>query len=308
MATKSFKPYYSDEKIRKNVLKRQQSEIWTPEQIDNLAKHFKLKPGMKLLEAGCGPALNLRNFGPYCLPGGELHAVDSNENMLSMAEKLINEEGLINHTKLHKSDIYKLPFRKGTFNITLTHLVLCRSAKPEAALDELIRVTKKGGCIAVFENASSGGAESFWCNAFKTTMQQKFFKHEIYLRTLEGRKKAGSGDWSVGCLIPGWMEQRGLKNVDVRQCERVVWLAPPYKSKAQKAFLKHTREHYERMSKAGSVVFQGDDAALKAGGADDSMIKKNVRLSMNETRKIHKALGGRNDDKQLRVVPDKSRF
>jgi cyclopropane fatty-acyl-phospholipid synthase-like methyltransferase len=50
---------YADPKVRNEVLKRQREDMWSPEQVARLARHFRLKPGLSMLDAGCG-------FG-YCL-------------------------------------------------------------------------------------------------------------------------------------------------------------------------------------------------------------------------------------------------
>ena len=67
---------YRDEKVREEILERQRRGMWTPDQIASFARHFRLRPGMRLLDAGCGHGYCLRTYGPHCMPGGELVGFD----------------------------------------------------------------------------------------------------------------------------------------------------------------------------------------------------------------------------------------
>jgi ubiquinone/menaquinone biosynthesis C-methylase UbiE len=283
-------PDFRDEKIRKYILKRQKGEIWTPEQIESLSRHFKLKPGIKLLEVGCGMGLQLRNFGPYCLPRGELTGVCSNSNAVENVQKLADKEGLGEYSIFVEGDFYNLPFADNTFDFSLTHLLLSWCPDPEKIFDELVRVTKIGGCVAIFDNASQAGAESVWCNLVKKSFDDQLFQSEINQRMAKGAEKLKQGDSSIGCKIAGWMEERGFKDIDIRQCERVIWFAPPYKSPAQKPFLEFSKKRYEMMSKSPVVMLKSIESVLKAGGSTDAMIKRNLQMSVNEIRRINKGI------------------
>ena len=294
MSTKGKKGIdYSDPKIRKDILVRQRREMWTPEQVAGFAKYFGLKPGMKLLDAGCGYGYSLRTFGLYCMPGGSLVGVDIEKTLLKTACRLAKKEGLTKSTFFQQGDIYNLPFNCNTFDIAIAQVVLCHLDKPEQALDELIRVTRRGGCIAVFDNAVGGGSESGWDNLSKWTIKQKLFYYEMSLRTKRGKKKQKTGDFAVGCYVPGWMEQRGLKNVNVRQNERVYWIAPPYRSPNQKTVLRNRKEEYAEW-KPGSPAYRQaikkTVEILHAGGADNKMIRRYIRLGRRLFKRHRKAL------------------
>ena len=126
---------YGDDEIRKEILERQRQGMWTPEQIVSLAKHFRLRPGMKLLDAGCGHDFSLRALGPYCLPGGRLIGLDRESELLVTARELSAKEGLGEFASFRVGDIFAMPFDDDSFDITLCQTVFCHLDRPEVALD-----------------------------------------------------------------------------------------------------------------------------------------------------------------------------
>ena len=287
--TKAKSLDYRDACVREEVLDRQRRTMWTPEQIASLAKHFRLKPGMKLLDAGCGHGFSLRTFGPYCLPGGKLVGCDREKVLLDGAQRLAEEEGLGKAAQFDIGNIYQLPYDSDAFDFSIAQVVLCHLSEPERALDELIRVTRPGGCVAVIDNSHPIGISMIWNNVSKPTIPQLLFRCEANLRMRRGRRRLGLGDFAVGCEMPGWMEQRGLKDVDVRQNERVNWIAPPYSSPAQQAELMLLRERiaspwWRRVNQALDIR-----AWYRAGGVDETMLKRIMRMTRRDMAKVREA-------------------
>jgi SAM-dependent methyltransferase len=292
MAARRPKPIdYSDRQIREDVLIRQRRGMWTPEQIASLAGHFRLRPGMKLLDAGCGYGYCLRTYGQYCMPGGRLVGLDLERELIETARSQTEDEGLGAVSRFTTGDIYGMPFPDDTFDISICHVVMCHLAEPEKALDELIRVTKPGGCVAVFDNAYAGVGSNIWFNIFRPTFKHRLFLFEAGARWFQGRKKLGHGDFGVGCYLPGWMEERGLSEVNVRQNERVRWIAPPYRSPAQQIELERTRE---RLADPDWLLL-GDKPAesrqrMRAGGAGPGMIRRFLAAVRRRTRRMREAM------------------
>lgn len=282
---------YSDPKERKEVLVRQRRGMWTPEQIASFVRHFKLKPGLKLLDAGCGYGYSLRTFGYYCMPRGMLVGIDIEEKLLATARNYSRRERLGKASSFAKADVYSLPFPKNTFDITIAHVLLCHLVDPERAFDELIRVTRRNGCIAIFDNAVEGGGYYGWSNLYTPSIKQKLVEYEMSLRMIRGKKRSGKGDFSVACYIPGWMEKRGLKNVNARCNERITWIAPPYKSPAQRTALRNIKERLkEGTLDTKSAAFKEYIDRLRVGGADENMIKDSIRRSARRDKKWRKAM------------------
>jgi SAM-dependent methyltransferase len=284
---------YSRARTRREVLIRQRREIWTPEQIESLARHFRLKPGMKLLDAGCGFGYAMRTWGRFCLPGGKLTGLDRDKKLLAQAARFCSKEGLGRTASFVCADIHKMPFADNTFDVSLVHVVFVHLAEPEKALDELVRVTRRGGCVVAFEPARSFGSTTGWLSWHEPGVREWLLDAEVEARMKAGRVKVGFGDFGVGLHLPAWMEARGLQNVDVRANERVHWIVPPYRSEGQRVNYRNSierlaesarhRPHWGRVSKA--TLDQ-----MRAGGLPRARFDAALRRSRVRWRAYRKAM------------------
>jgi SAM-dependent methyltransferase len=186
-------------------------------------------------------------------------------------------------------DIYALPFPDDEFDISIAHVVFCHLKEPEKALDELVRVTKRAGCVAVFDNARSPGGGGGWSSAYRPTMRQRLDEFEAGVRSMAGRKKLGFGDFSVGCYVPGWMEARGMTDVDVRTNERVYWVAPPYRSAGQQTDYRNLKERMKE-NRRGFRLDPDYVRELEAGGSSRALINRIRRYGIRNGRMYRKAV------------------
>jgi ubiquinone/menaquinone biosynthesis C-methylase UbiE len=106
-----------------------------------------LKPGMHLLDAGCGPGAITLGLAAAVAPG-HVTGVDVHEPSLELARALALERGVQNVT-FGQHHLRALPYDEGTFDAVFMHAVLQHVDEPEAILRELRRVMKPGAIIGV---------------------------------------------------------------------------------------------------------------------------------------------------------------
>ena len=109
-----------------------------------------IKPGMSILDVGCGPGSITVDFAQLVGPTGKTVGIEISEEPLAMAREMAQARGLENAT-FQVGDIHKLDFPDDTFDIVHVHQVLIHVGDPVHALQELRRVTKKGGIVAARE-------------------------------------------------------------------------------------------------------------------------------------------------------------
>lgn len=111
-------------------------------------KNIIVTRGMKILEAGSGPAHDSIIFAEK---GGMITATDLSENALKNARQIYSKLGY--RITTIKTDIRNLPFRNDLFDIVWNAGVLEHfenSKDLEKAFSEMVRVTKRKGIVLIF--------------------------------------------------------------------------------------------------------------------------------------------------------------
>ena len=106
-----------------------------------------LRPGLTLLDAGCGPGTITVGLAPIVAPG-ELVAVDINADEVARTEAAARAAGLDN-VRVEIASITELPFADQSFDAVFSQAVLDYLPDPIAGLRELHRVLKPGGVIGL---------------------------------------------------------------------------------------------------------------------------------------------------------------
>ena len=114
---------------------------------ENNASYFlrHLKPGMRVLDLGCGPGSISVGLAKAIEPG-ELHGIDMEESQIGIARASAEAGGHSNAT-FHVGDATDLPFDDGYFDAVHTHAVLMHIPDTEKTLSEIKRVLKPGGML-----------------------------------------------------------------------------------------------------------------------------------------------------------------
>ena len=109
-----------------------------------------LRPGMRLLDCGCGPGTITLGLAAAVAPG-EVVGVDLRPEMVAAATALATERG-VTTVRFEVGDIYALPFPDGAFDAAFAAQVLFHLREPLAALKELRRVLAPGGVLGIRDN------------------------------------------------------------------------------------------------------------------------------------------------------------
>jgi ubiquinone/menaquinone biosynthesis C-methylase UbiE len=106
-----------------------------------------LRPGMKLLDCGCGPGAITLGLAEVVAPG-EVVGVDIEQSQVDLARARTAESGIAN-ARFEVGSIYSLPFPDETFDAVFAHAVLEHLQEPIKALRGALRVLKPGGFLGV---------------------------------------------------------------------------------------------------------------------------------------------------------------
>jgi ubiquinone/menaquinone biosynthesis C-methylase UbiE len=161
-----------------------------------------LKPGMRVLDAGCGTGVVTRRIAVKVSPG-EVYGVDMDPLFIEEAKKLAVKEKASNIT-YNLGNIDDLEFDDDVFDLSYSRLVLMHVEDPVKTVAEMVRVTKKGGIIAISDQ-DDGGIIVY---PELPKMLQMFSKYGS-LAKMRGE------DRFIGRKLFSIMEQAGLSSIEV---------------------------------------------------------------------------------------------
>ena len=130
------------------------------DQAEDFIKRLNLKPGMNVLDVACGTG-NLAL--PAARTGATVTGVDIAPNLVEQARENAKREGL--NAQFDEGDAEALPYGDASFDAVVTMFGAMFAPRPELVAEELKRVCRPGGFIAM-ANWTPGG---FIGRMFKTT-------------------------------------------------------------------------------------------------------------------------------------------
>ena len=110
---------------------------------DRLADAADIGDGQAVLDVACGTGILTRVLAERVGSDGSVSGVDLNSGMLAVARRI--SPGIT----WHEADVEALPYEDGSFDAVLCQFGLMLFPAPEAALREMKRVLRSGGCLAV---------------------------------------------------------------------------------------------------------------------------------------------------------------
>ncbi|MEU3654019.1 class I SAM-dependent methyltransferase [Streptomyces sp. NPDC032161] len=160
----------------------------------------ELRPGMTVLDVGCGPGTITADLAALVAPG-RVTAVDTNREVLDRAAEVAAERGL-DRIEFATADVHALDFPDGSFDIVHAHQVLQHVTDPVRALREMRRVCRPGGVVAARD--SDYAAMTWYPEAPGLDAWQ-----ELYGRVA----RANGGEPDAGRRLLSWARKGGFTDI-----------------------------------------------------------------------------------------------
>jgi ubiquinone/menaquinone biosynthesis C-methylase UbiE len=162
----------------------------------------RLQPGMRLLDVGCGPGTITTGLAQRVAPA-EVVAIDVESGILEDARAIARERG-VDNIRFEEANVYALPYEADSFDVAYAHQVLQHLARPVAALEEVRRVLRPGGLVAVRDAD------------YQTMVAWPRYEAIDDWRTLYTAVAArNGGDADAGRRIPSWLATAGFEDIEI---------------------------------------------------------------------------------------------
>lgn len=170
--------------------------------VDNSAAYLAahLRPGMRVLDVGCGPGSITLDLARRVAPG-EVVGIDASASVIASARAAAEAAG-DSRTRFETADATRLPFDADAFDVVHAHQVLQHVPDPVGVLREMARVTRPGGLVA----ARDADYEAMtWAPAHPGL--------DRWLELYRAAARGTGGEPDAGRHLLGWAHAAGLTGV-----------------------------------------------------------------------------------------------
>jgi ubiquinone/menaquinone biosynthesis C-methylase UbiE len=171
-----------------------------------------LRPGMRVLDVGCGPGSITVGLAAAVAPG-EVLGIDLSDDVIAQADALAAEKQVTN-VRFARGDVFVASLSEAGFDVVYAHQVLQHLPRPVDALREMRRLLRPGGLVAVRD---SDYGTCTWSPPDDRLGRWLALYHEV------ARRNGGEAD--AGRFLHGWVREAGLEVVRV---SGTTWTFPGY--------------------------------------------------------------------------------
>ncbi|WP_116449390.1 methyltransferase domain-containing protein [Blastococcus litoris] len=176
-----------------------QSHRWRT--VENSAAYLApaLRPGLDLLDVGCGPGTITVDLAERVAPGRVL-GIDVSADPLAEARAAAERAGVA--VTFEVGDVYALAAEDDSFDVVHAHQVLQHLTDPVAALREMARVCRPGGVVAV-RDVDYGAFVTFPADPGL----------DVWLDLYHRVARANGAEPDAGRRLLSWAHAAGLRDV-----------------------------------------------------------------------------------------------
>lgn len=253
--------------------------FWNADFLRLMAARWRLSEVSEALDVGCGAGHWSRTVLGLLPPSATMIGLDHQPEFLPMAQQGAARRGQQDRFSCVEGSVDALPFEDNRFDLVTCQLVLIHVGDVEAALREMLRVTRPGGLVAVVEPDNRAGNLALLGGSGLLDDEQIAAMVRFFLVTERGKRALGEGDNSVGSRIPGLLRGLGASEVSVFTNDRCMDLAPPYEAPDMKRALE--QELPWAQQGVSTLVGTRSDAErlFVAGGGDPGQFDEHWALA-----------------------------
>lgn len=219
---------------------------WNRDFIELMAKRWRLHEVNMILDVGSGQGHWGMTLYPFFAKNAKLIGVEPEAQWRKIANEKANNFKLESAISYIEGAAEALPFPDNHFDMVTCQTVLIHVADPVVALKEMKRVLKPGGLLAVVE-PNNAVPEIIMNNLIwdcPVDEISNLIKFQIICE--RGKEALREGNNMRGDLLPYYLSQIDLNDINSYLSDMADFLIPPYYSPREQAVVKHYIESSEK--------------------------------------------------------------
>jgi SAM-dependent methyltransferase len=210
-----------------------------------LSQRWRLHEVETALDVGCGVGHWGRLLATKMSSGARVVGIDREQAWVEAARDRAAATGLHERFEYRQGTVESLPFEADSFDLVTCQTVLIHVQDPCAALQEMIRVTRPGGMVAVAEPNNVARA-LLSPDVLADPIDEVVALVQFQLTCERGKEALGEGNNSIGELVPRLFHSLGLEHIHLCQNDKASPLIPPYDDREARANVDELRAFSER--------------------------------------------------------------
>ena len=201
---------------------------WNEDFLHLMAKRWGIDTVHSVLEIGCGVGHWTSALLRVLPKDAAVTAVDREPEWVKKSQERFGSR-----VKCLQSTAEKLPFPDHSFDMVTCQTLLIHVADPNRVIQEMLRVLKPNGLLAVAEPSNIAQTH----DSVETTPDEATALFRLNMICERGKIALGEGNSSLGDLLPGIFSSIGIGNIQVYTGDKAAALYPPYAGAGQKEAL-----------------------------------------------------------------------
>lgn len=211
--------YDWDEKI--DYLRKTRNLYYNDDYLEFLIQSvWKISDPVRIVDYGCGYGFLGLKLLPLLPEGSTYTGLDQGEKLVRRAEEIFS--GLPYHTQFIRCDVNEFRTEQ-KYDIALCRALLLHMPDPILTLSSMLESVKDQGRIICFEPHWIANMANFHLSGAE---QSKIAPLGILQQLNELDTMTGGKDGNIGIKIPAYLSQLGVKNIECRVSDKVVFLDP----------------------------------------------------------------------------------
>jgi len=141
-----------------------------------------------VLDLGCGTGVVGRAIAARHEFGGTVTGVDQSPALIAAGERLAADDGVGDRVELVVGDAHQLDFPAASFDAAVAHTLFSHVRDPLAVLEEIARVIRPGGSVAIFDgdygSLTFGSSDAELGQAMECAIQSMIMSSSRVMREL----------------------------------------------------------------------------------------------------------------------------